>query len=96
MKIFKYYIETTDETTISLPKGARILTAQVHPVSNGIYIWALVDPDEEEIEDRTIQIYGTGHSIPEHYYPDQLIYINTVQLHLGQLVFHIFEYKDHP
>jgi len=85
--------------SISLPAGARVLTAQVqHGV---IYLWAEVDTDEtsEELREvdtddtdetseelREFVIHGTGDDMLDH-----LHYIDTVQLDGGYLVFHVYE-----
>ena len=70
--------------SISLPAGARVLTAQVqHGV---IYLWAEVDTDETSEELREFVIHGTGDDMLDH-----LHYIDTVQLDGGYLVFHVYE-----
>lgn len=82
--IYKYPIERNSES-LSMPKGARILSCQIQ---NGTpTIWALVDPDESP-ELRMIEVYGTGHSINAG--ASQMVFIGTVQMNNG-LVFHIFE-----
>jgi len=73
-----------DRQSISLPAGARVLTAQVqHGV---ICLWAEVDTDETSEELREFVIHGTGHDMLNH-----LHYIDTVQLDGGYLVFHVYE-----
>lgn len=102
MKIFKYPVEITDEQFIALPKGANILTVQAKPKPRlqtkmtlepeKVFLWAIVDPEETEMEDRHILILGTGHDIPEITKTEQCLgYLGTVQLQNGTLVFHIFE-----
>jgi hypothetical protein len=72
------------ETTIAVPRGAEILTVQAQ--HNEPQIWMLVDPNAET-EERTFQIHGTGHDIPDA--PGK--YIGTFQLRGGALVLHAFE-----
>lgn len=64
-----------------LPKGAKILTAQVQ---NGtIVLWSEVDLDRET-EPRPIEIVGTGTVVPK-----KSVYISTVQD--GPFVWHLYE-----
>lgn len=85
-KVYKYPFEITDEQTIEMPKGAKILTAQVQQGTPTI--WALVDPAESQTESVNIRTHGTGHSIPDS---ECLEYINTIQVYGGQLIFHVFK-----
>lgn len=82
-RVFKYPLETTDEQTVHMPRGAHPLCVQVQ---GGPCLWAMVD-DQQPTEPRTIRVIGTGHPIPD---ADRLDYIGTYQLHGGALVFHIF------
>lgn len=85
--IYKYPLEVADQQTISLPKKSKILTVQNQ---KGIpCLWALVDPNELEFEERIILTYGTGHKI--EFSEDDISYIETYQLAGGDLVFHVFE-----
>lgn len=85
--IYKYQLDIEDKQFIVLPKEAEILSVQVQ---NSIpCLWALVDPKEEH-EERTFEIFGTGH--PVHY--DMGVerkFIGTFQMRSGALVFHLFE-----
>lgn len=77
---------------VTLPKGARILTAQMQGLS--LCLWSIVNSDAHE-EQRTIRVYGTGHPIapPDTLADDPLStlrYIATVQDHAG-FVWHVFE-----
>lgn len=84
-EIWKYEI-SADQTIIEMPKDAEILSVQVqHEVPR---IWALVDP-ENPIEERVIEIFGTGHKIPCEGISRK--FIGTFQLYGGSLVFHLFE-----
>lgn len=87
-KIYKYDLDVTDIQVISLPLGSEILTVQTQ--FDIPRLWALVDPNELDTEERTIEIFGTGQDV--HY--DMGIdrkYISTFQMHAGNLVFHAFE-----
>ncbi|MFA6060806.1 MAG: hypothetical protein WC756_21595 [Taibaiella sp.] len=83
-KIFKYKLDVVQNQSISIPKNAKILCAQVQGIN--LNIWAIVNDDDVK-EERKISIYGTGHDMTEN--PGH--YISTVQLNNGAYVFHIFE-----
>jgi hypothetical protein len=74
--------------TLQLPAGAEVLS--VGPPRDGedkpLDLWALVDP-EAPLEARTFRIYGTGHDVPDFYG----LFVGTVQLYGGSLIFHVFE-----
>lgn len=87
-KVYKYPIDITDLQSIKMPKDSEILSAQVQGKSEGLCIWALVDPNPEiKIEQRIIKIAGTGHDIRE----TDLKFIDTFQIFNGKGVFHVFE-----
>jgi len=84
MTIWKWELKTTDEQTILMPLGARLLTVQVQ---NGVpCIWALVNPTANQIE-RRFGVYGTGNPVPDEVGE----YVATYQLADGRLVFHVFD-----
>lgn len=70
--------------TIVMPARSEILTFQMQ--GDIPTIWALVDPSEQEREERHMQIVGTGHKEVE---PEGSLYIGTVQDR--GLVWHLFE-----
>ncbi len=72
-------------SSVSMPRGARILTAQYQPQS-GPCIWAEVDPTQPR-EMREIVVYGTGHALAD----GRRAYIATFQMHGGDLVWHVFD-----
>ena len=86
MRIWKWNLSITDNQTLKMPVGAKILSAQVQ---RGNYcLWALCDDSKGVLsENREIAIYGTGNPIPDN--PGK--YISTFQLLDGDLVFHAFE-----
>jgi hypothetical protein len=83
--IYKYPVEVRDTFTLSLPKGAEILTVQEQRGS--VFMWALVDRDAES-EERSFRLAGTGHPIEDGL---DLRHVGTFQMHGGVLVFHVFE-----
>lgn len=85
-KIYKYNIEIDDTFELLLPKGAKILSIQVQ--RNKQKIWALVDTDNK-LEKRKFVMYGTGYTIKEN--TNNLNHIGTFQMHMGELILHVFE-----
>ena len=86
MKVFKYHVPIHDSFSITMPADAKILSFQ--PQGTDACIWALVDPEKPSVE-RYFIVRGTGHEI--EYLPDVLVYIGTIQMAFGSLVFHLFE-----
>jgi len=86
--VFKYEVPIGDHVSISLPKGAQILSVQAQ--GDTPYLWALVDPDQPMIE-RQFRFAGTGHPITEA--PMTLSHVGTFQFFKleNRLVFHLFE-----
>lgn len=88
MTIWKYPLAVTDTQSVSMPKGAKILTVQIQ--RGEACLWALVEPDNPT-ETRIIEIFGTGHPIPDGAAKRE--HIGTFQLPELGLVFHVFERK---
>lgn len=82
MQIFKYELPVKDLVAVPMPKGAKVITAQVQ--RGAVTLWAEVDPDAPRVE-RRFRIVGTGHPFE----PIGLSYIGTVQN--GLLVWHVYE-----
>lgn len=85
--IWKYPLQVVGEQVVTMPVGALVLCVQMQ--RNVPCLWALCDPNAGLTSDRTIQIIGTGHPIGS----DPGIYIDTIQLDGGALIFHVFEAK---
>ena len=83
--IHKYPLSNLCET-ISMPKGAEVLT--VESKGGETFVWALVD-ECKPMEKRTFVTIGTGHDAGK--YGDKLTYIKTI--FKGVFVWHIFEVK---
>jgi len=73
--------------TISMPKGAEILTVQTQQLIP--VIWALVDPSAEK-EERHFEVFATGENIHCDMGVERK-YINTFQIADGVLIYHLFE-----
>ena len=85
--IWKFGFSPSNEISITMPKGAEILTLQT--VGNNPFIWAFVN-SEAENEKRHFKMYGTGHIIQIKENTMER-YIGTYQLYEGTLVFHLWE-----
>ncbi len=92
LKIFKYPLEITDDQTIKLPHGARILS--VMNQHDNIVLYALVNDKEKKIESVSTRIVGTGHDIdffiPAAGFGGGYKFLGTVSLYDGKLMFHVF------
>lgn len=86
IRIHKYEIPIEDDFTISLPKGADILSVQIQC---GVpQMLAMVDTTAKSVE-RNFRVIGTGNPIGS--FPRGYQHIGTFQLYKGSLVFHLFE-----
>ncbi len=83
--IYKYPVEITEKLEVAMPSDSEILSLQIqHELP---CVWALVNP-ENEISTRRFRWFGTGHPIEKG---EDLIYVGTIQIQGGILVFHLFE-----
>lgn len=85
--IFKYQLGADEKQYVSLPKDSEILTVQAQ--KGNPCLWALVDT-QNHFEERCIEIFGTGHEIPNDGMDRK--YISTFQLDGGTFIYHAFEY----
>lgn len=82
MTIYKYALEITDEQTITLPVGFKVLTVQMQ--DGQLHLWAMVSPKKPTIT-HTVFVVGTGN--PCKHVADY-DYIGTVQER--GVVWHVF------
>lgn len=85
MTIYKYPIRIADVQEVLLPLNAEILTAQMQ--SGTLCLWAKVEEGNTSMEERTIEVFGTGHPMSNN----ARRYIGTAQMHGGSLIWHVFE-----
>ncbi len=83
--IYKYNIPIKDYFNIIMPIGSEILCVQAQ--NDEPQIWALVNIELKETEERYFKQVGTGHLILD----ENLKYIGTFQLIERLFVGHIFE-----
>lgn len=86
--IYKYELESFKYQSIKIPKDAKILTAQIQ--YDSIMLWAIVNPDNTEL-DFNFYVAPTGQPFPDDINIDDFIFINTVQIGGGSLIFHVFK-----
>lgn len=82
MTIWKYPLLLGDSVTYWMPAGAMILTVQMQHGTPTL--WALVDP-AAPLAPFELAVVGTGQVVP-----DRAVFISTVQMADGGLVWHIF------
>lgn len=103
MTIWKCKLRPDQQQSIQLPKGAQIISTAAQ--GDTICVWATVPgvPLDSMPVDRpltsqeatihteyhTIEVFGTGHSMPE---PANRRFIGTVLI--GQYMWHVFERMD--
>lgn len=85
--IWKYPIEITDSQELSIPLGAKFISA----ISQGdqVVLYFLVDPGEAKSQVIELRILGTGHCYNDGYL-DGFRFLETIVTHGGMLVWHIF------
>jgi hypothetical protein len=84
VRIYKYTLELEDWQTLTLPKGARVLS--FHEQHGQPRVWVLVDPNVQETEERRFRLAGTGHPIDRA----DLRFVGTALLRNQTLVLHLF------
>ena len=84
--IWKFSLGPTIDHTLSMPRGAEVLHADVQ--DGEFYLWALVDP-AEELEDRHFIIAPTGGPGDDRI--SKANHISTIMD--GRYVWHVFEVK---
>jgi hypothetical protein len=94
--IYKYPVRIVDESTVEMPRGAKLLSVAV--VGDDVFLWALVDT-EAKMAVRRFRLAGTGHpltaaSVEAH--PLDMVqlankFVGTALTHGGSLVWHLFD-----
>lgn len=84
--VYKYPVDVTDEQTLKIPLGSKILS--VIEQNNKIVLYAIVHPGVEYTREVIIRIVGTGHEIP--FSLDEFKFMDSIKLQNGNLVFHVF------
>lgn len=88
--IWKYPLTITDEQTVEMPAGARLLSAQFQ--AGELVLWAMVEPYGPRVA-RTVRVIGTGNTFS---LPPGCAYVATAQEPLRPLVWHVFVDDETP
>ncbi len=87
-KIFKYDLHIKEKQALALPLNSRII--RVDDVDGLFYLWAMIDTNQEELENRFLEFYKTGQSIETDI--NSLVYIGFCRLFIMQeLGLYVFE-----
>lgn len=86
LTVHKYTI-SQGNFKVRLPLGAKIIS--VHTQDNVICIWAEVETLASTTEERSFEVFGTGHRMPETQYGQHRTFLGTV--FFPELVFHVYE-----
>jgi len=91
MTIYKFAVPISDDITIVMPAGARLLSVQTQHGAPSL--WAMVDPSAPSVR-RRLALRGTGHNA------DSLSlapFVGTFQTEGGAFVGHLFDLGEvHP
>ena len=82
--IWKYEIPIEDNFSIEMPFNCKILSFQVQ--KDNPMIWCQVDTNRP-LTKRVFRLCGTGHELENSHWK----FIGTIQIHNGDLIFHLFE-----
>jgi hypothetical protein len=83
--IYKYPIDTLDQFTVRMPKGAQVVHVDMQMGS--AQMWAMVDTEQSDVP-RKFALRGTGHDCEDM---PVSAHVGSFQMHGGRLVFHLFD-----
>lgn len=87
-KIYKYSLPVQEKYVIELPKASRII--RVEDVDGLFFLWAIVDTETDEKENRYLEFYKTGQTIETPL--EDLVMVGTCKLFIMQeLCLYVFE-----
>jgi hypothetical protein len=90
VRIWKFPFQITDEFTLQMPQGARVLHVDMqHDIP---CLWALVDATRPKTS-RSFRVVGTGNPFRDAL---NLRHVGTFQMMGGGLVWHVFEPTSAP
>jgi hypothetical protein len=91
--IYKYILPIVNEFELLLPKDNVIISLDSQ--NNLPCLWAIVDPNEKEIVQRTFSCFKTGEPIP-NIEGKVRAFIKTIKLHQETFIVHFFENIEKP
>lgn len=87
-RVYKYTLPVVDVAiTLELPRGYKILSYGHQGDPQTVFVWIEVNPEVEELVEKTFYVFGTGHDIKD----DSLKFVATVNIRFFGLVWHIYE-----
>ena len=92
--IHKFQLEMADQQVVVMPTGADIIAVDKQRGHEGLMVWAIVDTEGTETEERSFAIHGTGHPIVDD--ASGGTHIGTVLAENGALVWHVFDTTTVP
>lgn len=82
--VYKYEIPVDDEWHgVTMPLPAKVVHVACTGGFGTVYVWAEVAPDSTETATRKMQVFGTGHALP-----DGAVYVGTAPA--GPFVWHVY------
>ncbi|MEO1658283.1 MAG: hypothetical protein AAFR65_11210 [Pseudomonadota bacterium] len=62
-RIYKYQLAVAEEQVLEVPAGAEFI--RLDGIDGKLWVWALVDPNEQEFACRRLLAFKTGGDIPD-------------------------------
>lgn len=90
--VHKFPLEI-NRTDLDLPAGSILRSVQVQ--RGNPCVWVELDDDSSlpKVEHLTLIFIGTGQPVPMHGGTQPLSYLDTFQMHEGELVFHLYYHQ---
>lgn len=91
LTIWKFPLQIIDRQKVPMRQSADILSVQFQ--GSQLVLWAMVDEDAPT-KSRFIEIFGTGHPMPQLVPQSERRFLGTAQDPKTGLVWHVFELRD--
>ena len=90
-RVYKYPIPVLGQPiTLQIARGYKVVSFGHQGDPQTVFMWAEVNPEEEELVDHTFHVFGTGHDITD----DNLEFVATVNVWPVGLVWHVYQEKN--
>lgn len=88
--IYKYRLPFQEKATVRMPVGAEII--RIDGVEGALWIWAVVDPDEDMEISREFHLFKTGAEMPDNILEDSYVYRGCGAIYIQmELMLYVFE-----
>jgi len=87
MTIWKFPLKGMHLQTIDMPKGAKIISVAVQRTT--ICLWVEVNPNEDALCARNIEIISTGQIVKDH--AIERHFLGTILIDQDNYIFHVYE-----